>query len=413
MKKRNQVIYWIKLVFKALLVLLLFISLFSYAMFQGGFVSWFLLYSIMSLVILMLLYTLIPLGSFKVKRDLKKRAIPSGTDMTVTVNVKRKWPFPFLYLVVEDGIENKLEKQMRNVDYKIIFYPSFKKELKYSYTIPNMKRGEYFFYNVRLETSDMFGLFKKKKYVTEQDSFLVYPNYHEIERWSAYEKNETETRLSSADFIEDVTSIAGAREYVPGDKLTSIDWKVTARSNKLMTKEFEEYIGQNYMVILNNHIPNENSDTLEAYEKSVELVTSLIMHATRKQLKVGLWTLGNKHRIFSLDTGEDHQKRLIYHLSKVEGENKGSFHTGLKQYDDNIQNGTTLFFASTEITDEIIERVRIYLSRRIKVYFCLLKKHHAMDKLEEKRYRELLRIGTDAYLLTGANIDHVIKAAGD
>ncbi|UTW70466.1 DUF58 domain-containing protein [Anaerobacillus sp. HL2] len=40
--------------------------------------------------------------------------------------------------------------------------------------------------------------------------------------------------------MDDITSVAGSREYVPGDRLTSIDWKVTARVNKLMTKEFEK-----------------------------------------------------------------------------------------------------------------------------------------------------------------------------
>ncbi|MDG5785916.1 DUF58 domain-containing protein [Evansella sp. AB-P1] len=410
MKRMDQLLYYSKHLFKLLLVIGVFVGMFSYAMFQGGFVSWFLFYSITILVILMLAYVAIPLGNFHVKRELSGgSAIAAGSEVEIKIIVKRKWPFPFLYLSVSDEMDRKLKNLTPHKQMKMIFYPTLKRELEFTYAIPNLKRGEYVLKGVHLETSDMFGVFYKRKFIPLEESLLVYPNYHEIERWSALENRETETRLSSFDFIEDITSVAGAREYVPGDKLTSIDWKVTARSTKLMTKEFEEYTGQRFLVILNNHLPDVDSKTLDAYEKSIELATSFIMHANRKQIQLGLWTIGKESSSFPLDAGSEQQKQLIYHLSKIQGDISGDFTNNIKEFDDKIPLGVTLLVVSTELTDGMLERFRVYLSRRIQVYFCLIESGK-MSSLDERRFRELKGYGAEAYLLSGGNIDHAIPS---
>ncbi|PYZ92220.1 DUF58 domain-containing protein [Salipaludibacillus keqinensis] len=400
----------IKFVLKALFVIGLFVAVFSYAMFQGEFVSWFLFYSMATLVILMLLYSIIPLGSFEVTRNTGEGVKPSGSEMKAEVTIRRKWPFPFLYLTVEDEMEEGLRKQMPPHASKMIFYPTIKKELQFTYVIPELKRGKYKLFGVHLSTSDMFGLFKKRKFVPIESDLLVYPQYHEIERWTAYEKHESETMMASQDFVEDMTSIAGAREYVPGDKLTSIDWKVTARANKLMTKEFEEYIGQNFLVVLNNHVPDDLFSSMDAYEKGVELVTSIIMYANKKHLQVGLWTMGKERKLFHLDKGEDHQKNMVTHLSQIQPDLEGKFATKLYETEEQIPSGATLIIVSVELTDEMLHRVKILVSRRIQVYFALMNKGNETDLWERKRFEELRRIGAEAYLLSGGNLDENVTS---
>lgn len=395
----------VKFVFKILFVVGVFAGLFSYAMFQGEFVSWFLFYSVTTLVMLMLLYALIPLGTFEVVRDVGEGALPSGSELKVEITVKRKWLFPFLYLTVEDDVDREVQLQMPSQQAKMIFYPTLKKKLTFTYTIPEVKRGEYEFFGVHLSTSDMFGIFEKRKFISLSSSILVYPRYHEIEKWSAYEKHDSETDISSKDFIEDVTSIAGAREYVPGDKLTSIDWKVTARTNKLMTKEFEEYIGQNFLIVFNNAIPDDHFKTLDAYEKGIELVTSIIMFAYNKRLQVGLWTFGRQNHQFELDTGGDHQKRMVKHLSQIEGEQGTNFATRLKESEDRIPSGATMIIVAVELTRETLDRVKVLVARRVQVYFALMGKGNETDDWEKKLLEELRKIGVEVYQLSDGNID--------
>ncbi|WP_096438853.1 DUF58 domain-containing protein [Alteribacter populi] len=398
----------VKKVMKLIALVAVVVGTFSYAMFQGGFVSWFLFYAVTTIFVVMLLYIAIPLGALEVTRSFGQSAAVAGSKMTVTVTIKRKWPFPFLYLVVEDEMDEGLERQL-DCSPKMIFYPTVKKELTFQYTIPSLKRGEYAFKGTRLETSDMFGLFQKQKYVAASEDLLVYPDYHHIERWSAYERHDTETRLSAADFVEDVTSVAGAREYVPGDKLTSIDWKVSARANKLMTKEFEEYIGQNFLMVLNERVADYQSDTLEAFEKGIELITSVVMYSHRRQLQYGLWSMGEHVTKFPLDAGADQQQRLVYHLAKVKATRTGDFEARFREESDQIPKGTSFILVTTELSDELLNRVKILLSRRVQVYVCLMVTKVDRDPWEKERFYELKRQGAVTYMISDGNLSDAIS----
>ncbi|TMW71089.1 DUF58 domain-containing protein [Alteribacter natronophilus] len=392
-------------VLKVLAMIAVIAGTFSYAMFQGGFVPWFLFYTVSAIIVMMILYLAVPLGAFEVTRETGQQAAVAGSKLTVTVTIRRKWPFPFLYLNVRDDMEDSLRKQL-DMSPEIIFYPTMKSELSFQYAIPSAKRGEYQFHGIHLETADMFGLYKKTKTVDAADKLLVYPSYHPIERWSAYERHDTETRLSASDFVQDVTSVAGSREYVPGDKLTSIDWKVSARANKLMTKEFEEYIGQNFLIALNGVVQDKKRETVEAFEKSIELVTSIIMYAHGRQLQYGLWTLSRDSSQFPLDGGTDQQRRLVYHLAKLKAETKGSFEARLKESEDRIPAGVSLILVTTRLTDAFLDRVNILLSRRVRVYVCLLAVGGGQDQWEKQRFHELKRQGAVAYVISDGSLDH-------
>lgn len=408
--KKLRIPNWLKTVLKIAAGLFLFAAMFCYAMFQGGFVSWFLFYSITLIVLLVLLYTMIPLGTIHVTRTVGEGAVVAKSSVKVTVAIERKLPFPFLYLLIEDHIDESLKKQIAIGHEKMIFYPSFKRKLTYEYEIPSIRRGEYDLHGIQIKTSDMFGLIHKRKYVEQKDTILAYPNYYNIEKWSPYEKKDTETRLSTFDFIEELTSITGAREYIPGDKLTSIDWKVTARTSKLMTKEFEQFLGQNFLIVLNNRLLDDSNHSLESFEGAVELATSIIMHANKKQLNVGLWTVGDHTQVFPIDAGAEHQKRLIRFLAKIQGSVKERFSTPITKLETKHLSETTVVCISTEVTIEIIEQLRMFAAGRMKVFFCIIDKSGTKKVLNDKRIDEIRRNGVITYLLSEGNIDLAIPS---
>ncbi|SDO55721.1 DUF58 domain-containing protein [Alkalicoccus daliensis] len=391
---------WTKLILKVLAAIAVIGGLFSYAMFQGGFVSWFLFYTVMSLFLLLILYALIPLGNFQVERRAGDGAMSAGNELKIEIIIERKWLFPFLYLAVEDVAEDTLTKQLPFQASKMIFYPTMKRRLSYSYIVPELKRGKYYSYGVKLSTSDLFGFVNKEKFVSMPSELLVYPKYHDIEQWEAFEKHETETTMSLQDFIEDRTSIAGAREYVPGDKLTSLDWKATARASKLMTKEFEEYMGQNFLVILNNKVTDSSFAVSDAYEKGIELVTSLVMYAYKEQLQLGFWSFGTEKKKFPVGLAAEQQKEIIAYLAQLRPARSGSFAASLKQAENDVSQGVTLVIISVELTDESLKRLKVLLGRRVRIFFALMDKGKGIDPWEFRRLKELREAGADAYVLS-------------
>lgn len=374
---------------KVTMLVMIGITTFVYAMFQGGFVSWFLFYSTFLVVMITIIYASMPIGDLDVKRVLNGERLVAGEDIRVTITIKRKFRFPFFYFIVEDVIPEDWKLKSNNISTKEIFYPFSEKKLIYSYTIKQPKRGKYEFTKVKVRTSDFFGLFTKDKEVTVNSEVIVYPNYQQLDNVNMYNKNESESYITSKRIIEDITSVAGSREYVPGDRLTSIDWKVTARVNKLMTKEFEEYIGQRYFITVDCSVKQKDDELL--FEKAIELAASFVVHSYQKQIHLGLLSIGNETTRHPVDYGQAHQVSLLEQLAKLDIQKGNHFDAAFANEATKINTDTILVLITTRITDQMIENVKNLKRKRVQVVFCFV---NGSEGLTEKQQSKLSIIST-------------------
>lgn len=382
---------------KVMILLVIGISTFVYAMFQGGFVSWFLFYATSLVLITTIVYALMPIGTLEVERKVNAQRLVSGEDLRVTITLIRKNPFPFLFFLVEDVIPEEWVLKNKNINTKQILYPSFEKKLVYSYTIRQPKRGEYQFTEIKIRTSDLFGMFTKEKVVSVKTEVVVYPSYQELNSWDVYNENEAEAYITSQRIIDDITSVAGSREYVPGDRLTSIDWKVTARINKLMTKEFEEYLGQRFLIALDCSI-KEKSEAL-AFEKAVELATSFTVHSYKHHYPLGLLSIGKEVSRYPINYGEQHQGSLLEHFAKL------NFHLG-NVFDfifvneiNKINSDTILVIITTRITDAMVENVRRLKKKRVQTAFCIVTDSRELTLFEQSKLALITKLNVPYYVI--------------
>ncbi|RSL31722.1 DUF58 domain-containing protein [Salibacterium salarium] len=274
---------------KLLSLIIVIGTLYAYAMFQGGFVSWFLFYSVVSIIICNMLFMLYPLRWIEVERRFDKKLLSYDEKMEVTLLLKKKFPFPSLYISVMDTVPSGLEGMGKTPG--TIFFFTSAKQFSYSYDIRGGKRGEYWFSPITLKTGDLFGFFHKEHQVDIEDSLTVLPRLRLLKRWKTLWNDNQETTPVTAKLMEDTFSVAGVRDYVPGDKLTSIDWKVTARAGKLVTKEFESQSGKGYTVILDN---TGKFELDKMFEERIEFAASLIDDCYKQAIPAG----------FGVSTGE-------------------------------------------------------------------------------------------------------------
>ncbi|MCT8136614.1 DUF58 domain-containing protein [Anaerobacillus sp. CMMVII] len=396
--------------FKLMALPLIAISTFVYAMFQGGFVSWFLFYSTSLVLLTTLIYALVPIGNVEVSRKVSAERLVSGEDLRITITLSRRNPFPFFFFIVEDVIPEDWKLKNKHINSKQILYPSFDRNLVYSYTIRQPKRGEYQFSKVRIRTSDLFGLFNKEKVVSVKTEVVVYPSFQELNDWDVYNENEAEAYITSQRIIEDVTSVAGSREYVPGDRLTSIDWKVTARINKLMTKEFEEYLGQRFLIALDCSI-KDKGDAL-VFEKAVELATSFTVHSYKQHYHLGLLSIGKDVSRYQIHYGENHQASMLEHLAKL------NFHLG-NVFDfvfvneiNKITSDTILVIVTTRITDAMVENVRRLKKKRVQTAFCFVTGSRKLTSYEQSKLALITKLNVPYYVI-GKNSFQVDLQGGE
>jgi len=106
----NNTFQFVKGVWKLFVLFTLNMITFSYAMFQGGFVSWFLFYSFLPFSLYALCLALYPLADFTVERKLQKRNYHANEALNMKVTLKRNFFFPLFFIIVEDCLPETLDK---------------------------------------------------------------------------------------------------------------------------------------------------------------------------------------------------------------------------------------------------------------------------------------------------------------
>ncbi|WP_227939193.1 DUF58 domain-containing protein [Alkalihalobacillus deserti] len=263
--------------FKFLFLIGFVLTVFSYSMFQGGFVSWFLFYSVMTVLVSTILIAIYPFRIDRLERLVSKDVLQVGEKLTLTITIHKRAFQPFFFVRVQDVIPRKLGNYKESGS---LFFFSFQRRLVFSYTVYDVKRGSHTFEKLTMVFGDLFGLFERTSTINCETTVLVYPRFQKLKSIPANGSPRQLEGLQVMKSFEEDRSLAGVRQYVPGDRLTSIDWKQSARSAHLMTKEFESYQGEGIIVAFDSYC-QPGSELM--FEHSIELAASLVATFLEKQ----------------------------------------------------------------------------------------------------------------------------------
>jgi len=352
-------------VFQILFLLVLLTATYCYAMFQGGFVSWFLFGSLCPLVIYSLILSFYPLGSINVERELKQLEYLAGEKVEINVRITRNNFFPLFYLIIEDGASDKL-KERSGQSFKMILLPLMKKEIQYRYVIENIPRGEYIFSHFVLKTGDLFGFIKKEKEEKQETKILVYPSYIPL-IYEPFESHYEQGMTAIKDLVQrDTTMAVSVREYHPGDKFSWIHWKAFAKRNDIMTKEFEQRHNHDMLIVLDRS-PNPS------FEPAVLFAASTIRAILNKGAEVGLYSFGETRDYYPVSRGEFQLRRLNYYLAKVEDNASIPFHKVIEQEQLFYNPTTSCLFIVNQIDQAALENLCMINQKKGNVLLFIIK----------------------------------------
>ncbi|MFS0612121.1 DUF58 domain-containing protein [Lederbergia ruris] len=287
-----------------LLLFLLGIS-YVYAMFQGGFVSWFIFYSFLPFALYSFLLLFYPLQGFKVERMMPKRHLKAGDTITIELMLKRRIPFPILFLVVEDILPADIHSEQ----HKQLIFPGFKRKMTLQYPC-KVSRGEHVWEGIRLTTGDVLGILKKERWFDYQQIVLVYPQYEELIYKPLESRFEHGSAVNPMQFQKDTSLVSGVRQYQPGDRVSWVDWKATARTNTMMSKEFEVRQTNDLMIVL-DRVDSPHFEAMVQFAAS--LVKTMIQHGG----KLGFFSVGEKVTYIPIRGESVQENEVFQHLARV------------------------------------------------------------------------------------------------
>lgn len=344
-----------------LILLLIFILLtFSYAMFQGGFVSWFLFFSFVPFALYALCIAFYPLGDLVIERTFNKDTYLAGEHLNVVIKINRKYSFPLFFLIINNT--SSLSKE----NGKQIVFPGFKKHIQLEYSMPNLPRGEHHFDKIYVKIGDPIGLFEKEKDYSLEKSILVYPAFSDIIYRSFESRYEQGATASQIKIQNDTSMVAGIRNYEPGDRFTWIDWKATARINEMKTKEFEERQSNDVSIILDR---SPSSSFEECVKFSASIIRTIIHHGGQ----IGFYSIGQERTIFPIRGGEEYRQQLFHHLAKVKADSNVHISSILDGESAFYQRSASLLIITSNLTQALVDMVRKHVQRTGTVIIFVVK----------------------------------------
>jgi uncharacterized protein (DUF58 family) len=368
----------VKEVWKLILLLLLIALTFSYAMFEGGFGSWFLFYCFLPFAIYSLSLAFYPLVDFRGKRDFPQKVFNFGESVTVNLTLRRKFPFPVLYIIVEERVDETLSFKRGQMQGKRLIFPWFRKELHVQYPIDNLNRGEHTFKGIRIKTGDMFGIIEKERYIPLEDKIIVYPAYEEMVFSPQNSRFDQGSAATTDQVHRDTTMSVGVREYQPGDRFSWINWKATAKRNDFMTKEFEQRKSQAVFLVM-DCAPDPH------FEGIVTFAASMIRSILKKGAQVGLLAISEERYRSQIKGGQSHQQQLFYQLAKIQSRSTKSLDQVIAQEDLGGSQDSTIMLVTAKLTDKLIDRLSYYANRsRNSVIFLIKAKQDVFSKEEHR-----------------------------
>ncbi len=232
---------------KALGILLLAITCFVVAQGTNIPLFFYLFYLLLALLLLSYVWAWSNVQGVEVSRDIGARRAQVGEEARERLILDNLWPLPKLWVEVQDHSDMPL-----HAGGFVAYLPAHARR-RWTLRTPCTMRGKWTLGPVTLHSGDPFGIFKLERQIPSTTDIIVYPATVPLPNFrlpSAELPGGADLRTRTFHVTPNVSSI---REYVPGDSFNRIHWRSSARTNKLMVKEFELDPTADVWVVIDMH----------------------------------------------------------------------------------------------------------------------------------------------------------------
>ena len=246
----------------------------------------------------------------------------NGDDNKIELRVESSYGFPLRLSVID---EVPFVFQRRDINFALSLKKLEGKTIIYH--LRPTKRGVYGFGKIRVLASSPIGLIMRRFTCGNDQDIKVYPSYLMLNQYEllAISNNLSELGIKKIRRIGNNTEFEQIKDYVSGDDYRTINWKATARRNKLMVNVYTDEKSQQVInVIDKGRVMQQAFDgmTLLDYAINASLVLSYI--AMHKEDKAGVMTFERQFDTFVRpERSDSHMMKILdnlYHQESTFGE---------------------------------------------------------------------------------------------
>lgn len=224
---------------------------------------------------------------FTIDRVLPER-LSNGDENKIVLKLKSSYPFKTYSSLIE---ELPFQFQKRDFIFKQELNPKEEKSIHYNLT--PKKRGAYNFGQINVYASSPLQLAVKKYVLGEAKVIKCYPSFLRLKEFtiksfiskSSLIGNKKIRRIGHSLEFEQI------KEYVSGDDIRTLNWKATAKANRLMVNQYIEEKSQPvYTIIDKGRVMQMNFDNLTLLDYAINATLAISSVILKKQDKAGMLT---------------------------------------------------------------------------------------------------------------------------
>lgn len=253
----------------------------------------------------------------QVKINFQDNYIEEGTvsSLKEVIENRKILPLPVVHVSFQTGNGLKFQSQENinitdNTSKREVFSVLWNQRITRKLPVTGIKRGHY-----RIKTADVnvYNFLMSNQYYIEipQDTELyVYPRHIPTERLNILMQRIYGTMPARERLYQDPLQFAGIREYSPGDDRKRINWKASAKGQKLMVNVYDSSVAGNVTIFLD--VSDKNIWKQEKLtEEGIRLAAAISMRILKGGGEVGIYTNAygeTEGKPISISTGKNHDK---------------------------------------------------------------------------------------------------------
>lgn len=277
-------------------------------------------YSLVGALVLARIWSWGSVRSIDVIRRLRQLRVQAGQSVDERITLTNDSILPRLWLQVED--HSTLPDHFAG---RVVDLPAGGSRAWTARTVCQ-SRGEYFLGPTTIVGSDPLGLFVVRQTFSEKQRLLVYPRMVDLAGFALPPASQLGGNRRRTGYQQTTPHAAEVREYQPGDPLKRIHWPTTARTARLMVKEFDQDPTADVWIFLDLdgavHLEGDDDSTEES---AVTIAASLAKHFLDQSRSVGLIASSARPVVLPPDRGDRQLVKVLEELAVVHADGDARF----------------------------------------------------------------------------------------
>lgn len=190
-------------------------------------------YLLVGLVALAIAWAWLNLQGLEVERETLTHRANVGEYARERISIRNRWLFPKLWVELRDESELPMHGQ------GFVTYLGRRQRGRWLARTLCTIRGRFTLGPATLISGDPFGIVRMRRRVPATSEIIVYPQMVDLPAFRLPSAELPGGQATRARTFHVTPNVATIRDYVPGDSFNRIHWRSTARTGRLMVKEFE------------------------------------------------------------------------------------------------------------------------------------------------------------------------------